>query len=334
VAVYDIEAGERYPDEEVECLRNRWSDEMLDEVVAWINASTANELRPQWLVYVGTRGQNEWRGPDLRGIDLSGRGILAPSEDKPRAVLQGAHLEYAKLDMVDLRRADLTEAHFEHADLRSVQLQGAILGRVHLQHANLSKANLREVAMERARIWGADLSDVFLSETNFWNVKWRSAKGTKPDPNSFRGFDVRGIRYSDPLFDQWVKQANFIRRVKDNWPKGWWWWNLTCNCGRSIRRWALVCGVIAVFFGLVFCLAAEVFAYPLVRLGKDAGFARAPNPFTYFYFSVVTFTTLGFGDVRPTGLLGEILVTLEVIFGYIGLGGLISIFTTKLIPPR
>jgi hypothetical protein len=52
--------------------------------------------------------------------------------------------------------------------------------------------------------------------------------------------------------------------------------------------------------------------------------------FSYFYYSIVTFTTLGFGDIVPTKWISELLVTIEVIFGYIMLGGLISIFANIL----
>ena len=49
-----------------------------------------------------------------------------------------------------------------------------------------------------------------------------------------------------------------------------------------------------------------------------------------FYFSIVTFTTLGFGDVITANRAARVMVTLEVILGYVMLGGLISIFATKL----
>ena len=56
----------------------------------------------------------------------------------------------------------------------------------------------------------------------------------------------------------------------------------------------------------------------------------APTWATMLYFSVVTFTTLGFGDVTPKTWLAELVVGLEVIAGYVMLGGLISIFANKL----
>lgn len=51
--------------------------------------------------------------------------------------------------------------------------------------------------------------------------------------------------------------------------------------------------------------------------------------FTPYYFSIVTFTTLGFGDVTPLNRAAEIWITLEVILGYGMLGLLISILASK-----
>jgi hypothetical protein len=48
------------------------------------------------------------------------------------------------------------------------------------------------------------------------------------------------------------------------------------------------------------------------------------------YYSIVTFTTLGFGDIYPKPCWLQFWVALEVILGYIMLGGLISILANKL----
>jgi hypothetical protein len=55
-----------------------------------------------------------------------------------------------------------------------------------------------------------------------------------------------------------------------------------------------------------------------------------PGIITHFYYSVVTLTTLGYGDIVPNSTLGQILVIVEVCIGYMMLGGLISIFANKL----
>ena len=49
-----------------------------------------------------------------------------------------------------------------------------------------------------------------------------------------------------------------------------------------------------------------------------------------FYFSVVTFTTLGYGDLKPACIQGRMLAISEVICGYVILGLSISILAWKM----
>ena len=57
----------------------------------------------------------------------------------------------------------------------------------------------------------------------------------------------------------------------------------------------------------------------------------AGDRFMPFYFSVVTYTTLGFGDMSPKGhIWGEIVVTTEVVLGYSTLGLLLSVLAEKI----
>lgn len=49
-----------------------------------------------------------------------------------------------------------------------------------------------------------------------------------------------------------------------------------------------------------------------------------------FYFSVVTFTTLGFGDIVPKHGIGQALVAIEVMMGYLLLGTLVAILIRKI----
>ena len=78
-----------------------------------------------------------------------------------------------------------------------------------------------------------------------------------------------------------------------------------------------------IFFGFVFLLFQD---HLLINNAE----VREVTWFTYFYYSIVTFTTLGFGDVVPKTTFGEVLVTLDGCSGYLMLGGLVSIFANKL----
>ena len=55
-----------------------------------------------------------------------------------------------------------------------------------------------------------------------------------------------------------------------------------------------------------------------------------PDFWGYIYYSVVTFTTLGFGDIVALTNKARFVVGCEVVLGYVMLGGLISIFANKL----
>jgi voltage-gated potassium channel Kch len=55
------------------------------------------------------------------------------------------------------------------------------------------------------------------------------------------------------------------------------------------------------------------------------------NWFSPYYYSVVTFATLGYGDITPSDLAGQIFSVIEVIIGYQMLGGLLSVFAKKIV---
>ena len=75
-------------------------------------------------------------------------------------------------------------------------------------------------------------------------------------------------------------------------------------------------------FALLF---AVLYTYvPGMDFEKPLGFLPA------LYFSIVTFSTLGFGDIVAVNVPARALVTGEVVLGYVMLGGLISIFANKL----
>jgi len=63
-------------------------------------------------------------------------------------------------------------------------------------------------------------------------------------------------------------------------------------------------------------------------VGVDYG--PHPTSLSNLYLSVVTLTTLGFGDVIPETVWGQVVVMIEVITGYIMLGGLLSILSNKM----
>ena len=287
-------------------------------------------------------------GADLRGADLS-RANLA-NANLVGAKLEGAILFHATLDKAellkaDLRGADLTEASAAGAGFGGADLEGANLFHCTLTRASFTQANLRDTDLRTADLTGARLRECSLHGADLSQSVLREADLTKSDVtgNSFLNADLRdsclsGLRGA--LHANWIgadvadvdfRGAHLVRRniLDQNYLEEfraqsamtevvyWIWW-ATSDCGRSFVRWGLWTATLAVAFAVV---------YPYLEI--DLG-GRPDNWMTTIYFSVVTLTTLGYGDIVPTSAVARIVVLAEVIIGYVMLGGLLGIFANKM----
>ena len=141
---------------------------------------------------------------------------------------------------------------------------------------------------------------------------------------------------ANPFFKRYVGDQQFIRAFNQANPvlAGLWRWS--SDYGRSLGLWAFW----SLFFAFLFALAymplpawAPTWIQSFAPQFHQSTGMYSGEPLTFWhclYFSVVTFTTLGFGDIVADNTAARLLVTLEVIFGYMMLGGLISIFSNKL----
>jgi voltage-gated potassium channel Kch len=93
--------------------------------------------------------------------------------------------------------------------------------------------------------------------------------------------------------------------------------HLLCYPDLCLTRWTLF-----IFF------VTLIFAFAYSKVGIDYGdYETAISP---LYYSVVTLTTLGYGDVVPTSPAAQVLAALQALLGYVGLGGLLSILANKM----
>ncbi len=282
------------------------------------------------------------RNQDLSGLDLSGirlfkadlRGANLAQAKLEGAELTGARLQGANLDGVNARRAGFGHADLSRASLFRADLSGATLTKANLEGANLHcvqlinarlrEANLSEADFSEADLQQADLSLASVKRTNFSNAvlceaRLRMMRHFKRA--SWIGVDIRDINFAGAyLMRREIIDQNFIKEFRSyNWVSRllYYPWMLSCDCGRSMFRWCLCIGIQLLFF-----------AYLYTLVGIDYG--RHPTPLSPFYYSVVTMTTLGYGDVVPMTMTGQIVAMVEVSAGYIMLGGLLSIFSNKL----
>ena len=224
------------------------------------------------------------------------------------------NLTRANLSHVNLMHANLSEAIFIGADLSRAKLDGANLRKARLAFADLTEANLTTADLK-----GANLAAANLSNANVLGVKFN--RKTK-----FLGSRLATC-YGSPEFLSFALHQEYLEGMRlTRWGrvKRFFWW-LFADCGRTIWRW--------VVWSLIFAFGFACIFFYLNQGGKafSIDVKGLPNDFhTMLYYSVVTFTTLGFGDITPLTRTASYWVMAEVIMGYIMLGGLISIFATKL----
>lgn len=260
------------------------------------------------------------------------------------------YLKKAKLDEAHLEEADLRGVHLEQAKLNSAKLKGAKLNAAHLEQAELNNAILEKVEftrthLEKAKLNNADLKSAKLILTYLTGADCKMAivdgltilESCTIDNYPYT--DFRGVGLDSARIDHRTKNLLEYQIRRLNW-KEWYnshpWLHYPAHCfwwisdyGGSPSR------ILAIFCSLVFIFAIIYYLVPdlIEELHKEehlyTAFIRA------IYFSVVTMTTLGLGDVKVNykSCLGHILVMLQVLFGYIILGTLITclaiLYTTK-----
>ncbi len=298
----------------------------------------------------GAKVWNEWREehpnviPDLGGADLSGahlsRAHLSGANldfanlreaNLDGADLSGAGLSGADLSGAELIRANLRKADLDFANLREVNLGGANLSGAHLVEADLSgahlrEANLREVNLSGAHLSGADLSDALVTGVKYLDRKHDQRFRTGLYARSIMRGNYQGIRvascYGNANFKRDAEDQDFLDTLEFQW-KGTWRiglfraWGLI-DYGRSMLAAFVIAFLIVMVFGLIYLIPG------IISYGS-----HYQTWFSPFYFSIMTFTTLGSGGITPNGVLGEIIVSLQVICGYLTLGLLISILANK-----
>ncbi len=193
-----------------------------------------------------------------------------------------------------------------------------------LTDARLHEADLTSADLARARLRGADLTGATVAlagfrDTDLAGARLRALRGYASA--DWVGVDILDVDFAGAyLARRTIMDQNYLHefRTKNRLNaliyRIWW---VTSDCGRSYLRWALWTAIMALIFSL---------AYTFV----DIDYGEFVTPISPVYFSVVTLTTLGYGDVLPMSSAAQVLAMMEVVGGYVMLGGLLSIFANKM----
>jgi uncharacterized protein YjbI with pentapeptide repeats len=282
------------------------------------------------------------RGCDFSGADLSGAQLF--NADLTSALLREANLAKANLSGAILRDADLghararqagfgmailertvcfqgdfeecsfTKSILSHADFRCANLIRSRFREADLRHSDFTECALRSSDFSLSRIDGAVFNNADLRDARLRRiVGFRSAH--------WIGTDIRDVNFAGAyMLRRIVLDQNYLKEFRSE--SGYSrilyvFWKATSDCGRSMGLWFLWIIVLILFFAWVY-----------TWVGIDYG--KHPTSLSPLYYSVVTFTTLGYGDVMPSTVGGQIAAMAEAFVGYLMLGGLLAILSSKI----
>lgn len=254
---------------------------------------------------------------NLSGVDATGANFDQSNMTEAKLVRTGlgyASFNKTTLFTANLSGATLTGANFVDADLRMAKLTNARLRETVLKNTDLTGALVNGADLCDADVTGAEFRD-----TNLKNSRLRGIKGY--EEARWIGVDIREINFAGAYrVRRVIVDQNYLDefRHQDSLHEVLYyiWW-FTSDCGRSLGRWALL-------------IAAQILLFAGIYSFLEFDYGPYLTRFSTIYFSVVTMTTLGFGDVVPKSMVAQVVVSIQVLSGYIMLGGLLSILTNKL----
>jgi len=268
-------------------------------------------------------------GFQLANADLHGIKLMVPGQKK------GVNLSNA-----DLYRANLSKAHLFH---------------INLSHSSLMKANLNETNLNSANLSDCNLLGAVFSHTKIEHVHW--GKNVIQERAAFKAHKEKRLEESLDYFEQSEEVYRNLRKLSEargHFEHAGYFFHKEMVMRRfqlspySFKRMIsrlvdLFCGygekpMNVIFFSLfVIFSSAILFFFVGIQNGGEFAAFSTDNPasnnmmhfFNAMYFSVVTFTTLGYGDISPVGF-SRLIAATEAFIGSFTLALFVVVFVKKM----
>lgn len=278
-----------------------------------------------------------WHDPnsDKSGKDIKGR--LEEKHNKGER-LEGFQLKGADLDDIYLIRSDLFNVNLTRANLHRAHLFNSNLNKACLFKANLDKANLKKCSLKDAELLGAHFGGAELDNIDL-GEGFKLKNEQEGDAFAKQGDKAKA-------HEKYFEAEEIYRDIKTNFKNR----GLSFEGGRyfyremvmkrkqlpffSIERfWSRIMDLATGYgekpykiigFSISF-MTVWAFIFSFLGIVHTSGYhARLSGNHTFyqncvvfydaFYYSVVTFTTLGYGDFTPLGI-GKLLAIMESFSG-------------------
>lgn len=272
-------------------------------------------------------------GHSLEGFALKGARL-----EGINLVNRGEHCGY-DLRFVDLYRSNLQGAHLFMADLQGASLMKADMQGANLHYANLTDANLLGTRLKGARIenviWGQHL----LQERRA--IEATKERNSKLAQDYFEQAEeicrnIRNVAANQGLVDMaghfFYKEMTMRRKQHPKLSAKRWvskFVDLTCGYGERPMNVILFSWAVIFISSICFYLFGISEQGQIIRIGQVSSAGILQDMLTCIYYSVVTFTTLGYGDIVPIGF-SRFFAALEAFTGSFTLALFVVVFVKKM----
>ncbi|CAM4152372.1 ion channel [Pseudoalteromonas byunsanensis] len=237
-----------------------------------------------------------------------------------RANLQGAHLFNNTIRHASLMKADLREANLHCCHLEGTNLLGIKLNNTRIDNLYLGDKLLQEQqafsALKEKRI--DDANDLFLQSEEIYRSLRKGAEqqGLFEMAGKYTYQELRMRHQQYPKYSQRRIVSSFI--------------NLICGYGEkpeNVIRFSLT---MIVFCALMYFIFGVTYDEQRLQLDFANSFSDNLSALlNSFYFSVVTFTTLGYGDITPVGI-SRFIAAVEAFTGSFSLALFVVVFVKRM----
>ncbi len=252
-------------------------------------------------------------------------------------LVNSGHHEGHKLHNCDFYKADLSHAHCFKVDFSGSSLMKANLTGANLHFANFQNCNLLGTEFEHARlenvIWDKDILqekkakvakneeeriDLYQQSEEIYRNLRRTCESDGLFETAGRFFqkEMKMRRRQMPLFSS----KRFISKLVE----------FSCGYGERPLRIIILSAMVILLFTSIFFMTGLSDSGEIIQFSFNASInENISDLLNSLYFSVVTFTTLGYGDILPIGI-SKLFAGIEALMGGFILALFVVVFVKKM----
>lgn len=267
----------------------------------------------------------------------------------------GESFEGFELEGADLSGLDFSQADFSSANLKKVNFEKTLLLEVNftgasLQGALFHKARLHRAIFDKAALYQTDFHQCFIKNCQWpeqcpeeqkadkaWKSKEKAVAKkyyeicTQIYENLYQSLERQGqFQEASVFYYRYCLMQRNLAPVFSRKFLGYYLLDKLCGYGeKPFQVVKFSCALILISASLYCLLGLNIQDQTLIVSSDQSVYKNLSVFFHSLYFSVVTFTTLGYGDITPSGS-AKLLAALEAFIGSFTLATFVVVFVKKI----